>query len=1148
MVTHVKVAIRLATVMLLLAFTNGAFAQRTISGTVKDAANGTTIPGVNVAVKGAKGVGTATSIDGTFTIKLPNGPQTLVVSFIGYTTQEVAVTNQTKIDVLLQPATQKIDEVVVTALGIKREKKALGYAVTELKGSSVEKIQVSSPAAALQGKVSGLQIDQTAGSGVTSTPRVTLRGAKSLTGNDQPIWVVDGVVMENTPFAGTNNWRGNKDFGNQLANLNMDDFESISVLKGAAAATLYGSRGLNGAIVVTTKKGVKKGIGVDFSATFTRDKIYDSPADLQDTYGVGTPIGAYSKYDGYDINYDKSQAGGLPLAVDIGQSFGPRMNGQKYIRDGIGYSDALLYTPQTNNWKALYQDGTSKNYNVAVSGGSDNVNYRLSYSNNTSEGVFKRNSFDKNTITFNGGGKINDYITAQVSASYSSSTRKNPALQGNWDYGNNIGYALIAYMTRDVDLNFWKSKYVQPDGTVMGDYPMAGTFFFLDYNNAEMKDNSLISSIELNGKIFQNDKFVVDLTGRANFNLYETHGKNWNPDDSNVLTGVARAYYGQSFSSSKSYTYNTFLHFKHNVTDRFNYDVRFGSEVYGDFDGYSGAMGTNGGLKVPGIYRLSNSKNPITSGSYSISQHRNRVVGVYGFANFSYKDEYFLELAGRNDYNSTMLYTNGNGNYSYFYPAVSGSWLFTETFKDALPEWFSLGKIRASYGVTGRGYDAYRTNIGYTNSTIFTPTGGGTSAQTQISPSQLPSMNLKPEMNYQKEVGAELHFFNNRLHTDVTLYRSNTKNQIMTINLPVEGGASSRPINAGNFQNTGMEFSLSGTPVQTEDWKWSIGGNISFNRGKVISFYPGQNMVVLSNDWNQGDLEVRAYTGGDFGVIVSGWGAEAYNGTNTANHGKRVIVADGSYDWKFKRAADAKEKYKYGSIEPKFIGGINSDVSWKSLSLSTALQFRKGGYIYSTTSQFGTNVGNLASTTKWREDGLPRVSNTVKDANGNFVSFNDGVAPDAVFADGTILKASNPNNLTGADQNIGGMTYKEAYEKGIIKPWQVTKFYAQQGSWSRAVIDNASDNGLAGGIYELSYVAVRDITLSYVVPKSIISKAAIRGLSVYFSVQNPFYLYNSLPDNINPDGVFRSSNSFMVTEWGGSPYSRKFIFGLNVSL
>jgi len=234
MVTHVKVAIRLATVMLLLAFTNGAFAQRTISGTVKDATNGTTIPGVNVAVKGAKGVGTATSIDGTFTIKLPNGPQTLVVSFIGYTTQEVAVTNQTKIEVLLQPATQKIDEVVVTALGIKREKKALGYAVTELKGSSVEKIQVSSPAAALQGKVSGLQIDQTAGSGVTSTPRVTLRGAKSLTGNDQPIWVVDGVVMENTPFAGTNNWSGNKDFGNQLANLNMDDFESISVLKGGA--------------------------------------------------------------------------------------------------------------------------------------------------------------------------------------------------------------------------------------------------------------------------------------------------------------------------------------------------------------------------------------------------------------------------------------------------------------------------------------------------------------------------------------------------------------------------------------------------------------------------------------------------------------------------------------------------------------------------------------------------------------------------------------------------------------------------------------------------------------------------------------------------------------------------------------------------
>lgn len=1143
-----KQALGLAVLFILLGFTNSIYAQRTITGTVKDAESGMTLPGVNVSVKEKSGIGATTDINGKFSLKVPEGSKTIVFSFIGYLSQEIQLANKNAIEVQLQTDSKKLDEVVVTALGIKREKKQLGYAVTEIKGESIEKVQVASPAAALQGKISGLQIDQTTGSGVTATPRVTLRGTKSLSGNDQPIWVVDGVVMENTPFASQNNWGGNKDFGNQLANLNMDDFESISVLKGAAAATLYGSRGLNGAIVVSTKKGVKKGLGVDFSASYTRDVIYDSPARLQNKYGVGTPISAYSKYDGYDIIYDKSQANGLPLVTDIGQSFGPRMAGQSYYRDGIEYNSPLSYTAQPNNWKTLYQDGTSKNYNVAISGGSDNVNYRLSYSNNSSEGVFKRNSFDKSTLSFNGGGKLNKFITAQVSASYSSSKRLNPALQGNWDYANNIGFALIDYMTRDVDLNFWKSKYISPDGSIQGAYPMAGSFFYLDYNNAELKDNSLIASVELNADIFKNNKFAVDATARANFNSYENHSRGWAPDNTNVITGTSNAYYSQGFNASKSYTYNASVHFSHKVNELFNYDVRVGSETYGDYDGYSGYMSTKGGLKIPGIYRLSNSKEAIINGSYNVNQHRNRVVGFYGFANLSFKDQVFVELTGRNDYNSTMLYTNGEGNYSYFYPAVSASWLFTDSFKDMLPDWFNLGKIRASYGVTGRGYSSYLTNTGYSNGSMFTPTGGSTPTQWLSNSGQLPSMNLKPEMNYQKEIGAEFHFFNNRLQADFTVYRSNTKNQIMTISLPSESGASSRPINAGDFQNTGMEFSISGTPIQTKDWKWNIGGNISFNRGKVLDFYQGQNMVVLSNDYNQGDLEVRAYTGGAFGVIVSGWGAEVYNGTNAENHGKRVLVADGSYDWKFQRAADAKNAHQYGSIEPKFIGAINSDIHWKNLALSGSLQFRKGGYVYCTTSQFGTNVGTLKSTEKWREDGLARISNTVKDADGKPVTFNDGVAPDAVFADGTILKAGNPNNLTGIDQNIGGMTYKQAYEKGIIKPWQVSKFYAQQGSWSRAVIDNANSNGLVGGIYELSYVAVRDLTLSFVLPKGLISKASIRGASVYFSVQNPFYLYNSLPDNINPDGVFRSTNTFMVTEWGGSPYSRKYIFGVNITL
>ncbi|MGL4346834.1 MAG: SusC/RagA family TonB-linked outer membrane protein [Chitinophagaceae bacterium] len=1048
---------------------------------------------------------------------------------------------------------QQLEEVTVTtAMGVKSTERSLGYSVAIVSGATVANADVANPATALQGKVAGLQIEQTSGNGVSATPKVSLRGAKSFSGLDQPIWVIDGIVLENTTEITQGPFSDGVDYGNQLKNLNPDDFENITVLKGAAATALYGSRGLNGAIVITSKKGTKKGIGVDVGISQSWETVYRPSVDLQNQYGMGHPSTGLSSYEGYDALFNHRVGTDYTQVGYTAGSYGPKytdLDGRPIYITGIaGFNDLVPYTAAPNNYKYFYRNGSYTNANVALYGASDAYNYRLSYTRNWDRSIFQNNNFDKNGISFNGGAKWGKIFSSQINIQYANSKVTNPQRQNNSD--GLLTMPFVYGQSRMANPGFWHNQYVSPDGTLNSTVPMAGNFFFLDYDRQQRVENSLIGSINVQALLVNKEKTKVDLSGQASFSYYQTNTRLWKPDGTNVLTGVDAAFYGEWLSQTTQYNYNIQAHYAQELPQDFKLDARLGTEIYGNFPSYNANVETNGGFITPGIYHISNSKLAPIYGKgvdYSISPASYQVLGIFGIVQASWKEQVYLELTSRNDFSSTQLYPDATGIYSYFYPGISSSWIFTETFRYVIPTWISFGKIRASWAQTGRGLrDAYMTNIGYNNIFINTPISTPILSNSIYNGSVLlPEESLKPEINSSYEFGADVRFFDNRLRLDATWYRSNTKNQVLNIAVPPESGIGSLMVNAGNFQNTGMEFLVSATPIVTKDWTWEIAVNFGFNRSRVIEFYPGYDIQELASDYNQGDLSVVSRVGGAFGVITSGWQSKLYDGENQANVGKRLIEDDNLYSFKFSREFVDKEDPKrrdLANIQPDLTGGLTTSLSWKGITLSTSFQFRFGGYIYSATSQLGVGVGSLQSTTANRSDGLPRKTTI----DGNTHTFNDGIAPkNAVFADGYILAADHKYNITGKNENLGGMTYKEAYDAGLISAWQSTAFYAQQGSWARSVVDKYSDDEYYGGLMKVNYIAVRDISIGYRIPQKWLRKVFIQGLYVRVFLQNPFFLYNSLKDRINPDGLARTNNAFDISEFGGVAYSRRWGFALN---
>jgi iron complex outermembrane receptor protein len=1074
-----------------------------VSGKTLASADKSALVGISILVKGTNN-GTTSNGNGEYTINAPaNG--ILIFSFIGFAKQEVPVNNRSIIDVTLVEDNQQLNEVVVTAFGVKREKKQLGYSVSEIAGSKMASTNELSPVSALQGRIPGVQIDQGAG-GLTGNTKILIRGNSTLSTNNQPIFVVDGVILDNDIYN-----ESGRDFGNSLKNLNMEDFESVSVLKGSAAAALYGTRAINGVILVTTKKGTqRKGIGVSVSQTVNTQRPYRGP-DFQNEYGGGT-VGAFFT-DTREPNYKPDESwttkvfptnsDGKPyIDRQIGrelENWGPKFAGQQVIDyDG----KPTTYQAYPNNYLDAFQNGLGNLTNVAVDGGSERSTFRFSYNRVKSKGINFKNELEKNGLNLRVTQNLNKFLVADVTADYTTSTGKNPPSLGL----NNYTWVF----PRNYDTKYWmqRENYVGYNGGLRNTsdprepnkVPGADYWFNIFENDYLQTEQMVRGRLVLTGTV--TDWLKLQIEGNFN-NLYT---KNENKE---LGTGVN--FTGGKYGLGHSTKQATFMKWMAIVNKPITKDLDFNGYVGGEAQNYNLSYNyseTNGGLTYPGNFFLANSVlSQISTGGIKT---RRAYRSLYASADFGYKDQLFLQATFRKDWSSALTYKDGSGNNSYSYPSVSLSWVFSQTYHSALPKWITYGKLRGNLAVLGGDIDPFVLNPGFAFRNYTNAGGLGDQPMSTYSSSTTLQQNVRPLRKIAKEIGLELKVLNNRLGIDVSVYRDNSRNQPIPISTAIETGVSSILINAGNIQNTGIEIALDATPIKAGAFTWNTAVSFSRNRNKIIELYGDREYFALADEsGGSNDLIPYAKVGGTYGVIRTKIAASRFQGAdaNDPRNGKAILSWRGDARAAF--PARSNEWKDVGDINAKFRGGWDNTFTFKKISFNVLLDAKIGGDMITTSLRYGTHTGVFTNSLQGRDaehGGITWTSNYDKK------TYDDGIIPDGVFAAGQTITQAD-----GSAANVGGMTFKEAYDKGLVEPTHRPQYNYRYGSFSTAVGDY--------WIAENSWVSLRQVSISIQVPPSIVQKVKLNTLSVNLVGRDLLYLYNTLPLHFNPASNYSNSTA-----------------------
>ena len=1118
--------------------------SETATGTVVDAMG--PVIGASVVVKGTTN-GTITDFDGNFSLSGVKKGEVLQISYIGYTTKEVAWEGKA-LNITMEEDAQQLAEVVVTALGMKRETKALGYAVTEMKGDELKAANTISPVAALQGKVAGVDISASDG-GIFGATKIQIRGNSTLGSNNQPIYVVDGVILDNNTSGSTDlNWTANPgDYGNELKNLNPDDFESVSVLKGAAATALYGSRALNGAVVITTKsgKGGKKGVGVSFSQTVGFDVIVGNP-EIQYEYGYGLMPGNRGTYgnrwqdDGTPLNPNSLgnstiKVNDAGVATYKGASYTSYAWGPKFDGSPVENFDGTMttYSPYENGMNEYYRTGFNTNTNVAISGSSDKASFYSSLSYKHADGQTPNNTFDRYSMLLKGSYNITDRLDVNASVSTSYSKPQNAQQE--------VGlYFVYSGIPTFLNPGYWSDKYKGTHGgiasTNYGDEygyvpsTVKSLWWALNENSTVQKEWVFRPTFEVNYRIFDWLRAKVD----GNINYYTRQVETKNLGNGYAMEG------GEYALQSASKTQLT-------LGGTVSADKRFGDfniggfarfEYYNKTEQYQ-RIATRGGLIVPGQFFIQNSKepaqytgDPVTAEGYV--NGTKRMLSAIGALNLSWKDQLYLDITGRNDWSSCLVYTDGHGNYSYFYPSVSGSWLITETFKDKLPEWISFAKLRASWAQVGNDMAPYALNQGYSVGAI--QTANGNIYTNNLSSNSIYDLNLKPERKNSWEVGMDFRVLNNRIGLDVTYYKENTKDQIMNISVPGVSGITGKTVNAGNIQNAGIEIALNTTPVKTKDWEWNLDFTYTKNKSKIVSLHEDvADYIELQGQVNAYDYRVGsvAQVGGEYGQLMTD--------CMPARNENGDILLDWDDYWRSGYAKRSGKLEVIGDVNPDFLASVASTLTYKDWSLRVALDGRFGGMIASYANRYGTMTGATKSSLKYRDEAHGGITWTSKWLNTDGtpsesygITYHDGVIPEGVFANGTTIDCAD-----GVTRDMSGVSFADAVAKGWLEPVHAGAHTYNQNDWSIGVVHD-------GWVEELNYVALREITLGYQLPKTWASKVGAQNINISATARNLCYLYNSLENNLNPESVRgNASGEFRIRSF--NPYSANFMFTLNVN-
>ena len=1118
-----------------IALLGSAMAQQSVSGTVISESDGLGLPGVSVSEMGT-GNGVLTDSDGKYSIRVSSGQSTVVFSFIGMSAVEELVNNRSVINVKLQSKDIGLDEVVVTALGIKRETKKLGYGVTEVKGAELAMANTTNPIQALQGKSTGLSIGASDG-GLFGNSKVQIRGISVLNSNsNQPIFVVDGVIIENGISNESADYAANaNDFGNQLKNLNPDDFESVSVLKGAASTALYGSRGMNGAIVIKTKDGAgSKGIGVQITQSVGIDDVYAQP-DIQYEFGTGA-IAGYVDYGDQDANgsyykfgpmtqYYKNDKGMMTKVGHPwqGTAYGPKFDGRD-IEDFDGTT--TQYLPAKNNMRDAYDTGYNTNTSISLSGGNDKGTFFLSDSYNMRKGISPSNEFTRNSLLFSGSYKLAKWLKADASISHTLSQPKNP--------GNDLSSSFL-----DGNLENWydTKKWNKPEvyqashggvpssnyGDKYANVPNNGLWFGYNLNENKREEQVTRPIVRLTADLAP----WISVTAEGNMNYYTVSS-----EVKDLGSGYANegGYYSLGHTLDVSRTAKLTANLKKDFGD-FTSNLIVGGELW-DQRKENTRVWTDGGLIVPGRFFLGNSKK--TLGSEGGVSGTKQINSVYALFSAGWKNQLFVDVTGRNDWSSALVYTDGTGNNSYFYPSVSTSWIFSETFN--LPDWVTLAKTRLSWAQVGNDTSPYFINNGYSIGNY--EMAGGSFIYTNSKSTILVDPSIKPELKNSLEAGLDIRLFKNRVGIDFTIYDETIDNQIGAIPVPNESGYSSMISNIGSLTNKGLELSVRLVPLKSRNFQWETTFNYWNNTTMISNLRPEVGEYkTLGGDIAYGNFRVGsvAYEDGEYGILMSDSKPLTWNNATDANdprNGMKVLTWNdtrrGAYYTRSKKAEEI------GKIQPDFEGSWNNQVTFKNLSLSVLLDARFGGHIASYSNKYGTAYGYLETSLAGRDAEYGGKEWTTNYADSKGQNFVDGVIPDGVFATGQKVTAPD-----GQSVDVGGLTYQEAMDKGYVEPTHASYFTYRNNSWSSGVVND-------DWFSEVNYIALRNISLSYSLPTSLARKIKASSLSLAINARNLGYLYNSLPNNLNPESFRGTSSTESFRERSFSPYTASYTMTLSV--
>ena len=888
-------------------------AQKTVSGQVLEKDTNMPLIGVSIVVKNSN-KGVTTNFDGNYEIKGINDTHVLVFSYLGYKTQEVSVGNQTKINVTLTTDAQEMDEVVITALNIQRDKESLGYSVSQVSSEEVNVAKENNIMSSLSSKVAGLQVSQ-GNTGVDGSSRILLRGVTTINGSNRPLVVVDGIPISSGAGGGSQ-W-GGVDRGDALSDINPDDVESISVLKGAGAAAAYGSLGMHGVILITTKSGKKQnGIGISLNSSFSFTEISLTP-DLQNEYGSGAfggfaPIGG----DGRPI-----------LDYPYSWSYGPKLQGQSYT-NWLGQPD--VYEAHGNPYKQFYQKGSSASNSVAFEGLSDKGAFRVSITDENSRGIIANNTLTKQTITIRGKTNLTDRFSVDGKMTYLTSKVNNrPSLAED---GANTALQL-SLMPRDIRLSDVRNNTVNANGEEIK-WNLDNTFNnpYWSQNNVKNidKKDRFQGIVSANWDVADNFK----ITGKSGMDYiisdYTNYAARGSQFQSNGLGN-----YGHSTGKSRIWNSDILATYNTRISD-VKMTLSLGSNYRDEYSSNVNISGTDS--KVPNFYKISNYKNSYSSEYTS----QKGVYSYYGLGQFSYRGFLYFDATLRND-NSSALPKENN---SYWYHSENMSLLFSKML-GMESNTFNKGKLRGSFAKVGNDTGPYRTQAVYNvDQTVTLPYTVGSI------PSSLPSFNLRPESSESWEVGAELGFFNNRLQFDFTYYETTTKDQIMAVPISGSTGYASTVINAGVVSNKGYEFQLNAVPFESDNFEWNLGFNFTKSNSTVESLNEGLESITLNSLWA---VSVEARPGEEFGSIYG------YDYLRD-NFGKKLIDNNGY--------AQKGERTKLGSITPDWYGGITNKFRYKNFSVSTLISIQQGGEFYSYGRAYRTFFGTDARSLPGRETGI----------------------------------------------------------------------------------------------------------------------------------------------------------------------------------